>query len=128
MSTAAFLYKMQAHIAIPVVRISPFRSLGRTLVQLSSLVILQMDGSIWFTRLATSVLSERRLQFSIVALRMLDAEKTGNFRMLMPAPSEGTNETGVELQMNTYSFINPMSSAAGGGAARLWFVCVLHVR
>jgi hypothetical protein len=37
--------------------------------------------------------SERRSQFSIVALRMLVAEKTGGFRMLMPALSEDTGET-----------------------------------
>jgi hypothetical protein len=33
------------------------------LVQLSSLVILQMDDSVWFARLVTSALLERRLQF-----------------------------------------------------------------
>jgi hypothetical protein len=57
---------------------------------------------------------------------MLAAEKTGNFCMLMPAPPEGTGTMiragtfkWVELLVNTYSFINPMSSAAAGWVVRL---------
>jgi hypothetical protein len=104
MNTAALLYKIQAHIAIPAVLdlvvsvpfvrwVLVIAYAVTMLVQLGSLLTLQLDDSVRFARLVTSALPKWKLQFSLVALRMLVAEKTGNFRMLMPAPSEGARKT-----------------------------------